>query len=187
MGSFTTRRGALGGVLAGAGALALTKSAALAAAPASAVGPAPRGPRAEWLYDATALLGKDIPHGRTIRGERLRVEIIGGEFAGPALRGKIIPGGFDWQLVRADGYWEIAADYFMETHDGVPIHVRNCGLWHSPTGDWPADYAITTPQFEAPNGPYEWMNRFIYTGTLGPAGTKEAPAVHLSIFKLVMD
>jgi hypothetical protein len=182
MGIATTRRGILAGA-AGAGVLAANGTAAIAAAHASV----PRGPRAEWLYDATALLGKDIPHGRTIRGDRLRVEILGGEFAGPTIRGKIIPGGFDWQLIRSDGYWEIAADYFMETHDGVPIHVRNCGLWHSPTGDWPADYAVTTPQFEAPNGPYEWLNRYIYTGTLGPAGTRDAPAVKLSIFKLVMD
>lgn len=181
MGIATTRRG----ILAGVGALAAAGSTGFAAAPARAA--APRGPRSEWLYDATALLGKDIPHGRTIRGERVRVEILGGEFAGPTIRGKIIPGGFDWQLVRADGYWEIAADYFMETHDGVAIHVRNCGLWHSPTGDWPADYAITTPQFEAPNGAYEWMNRFIYTGTLGPAGSKEAPAIKISVFKLVME
>lgn len=105
MGRFTTRRGALGGVLAGAGALALTKSAALAAAPTSAARAAPRGPRAEWLYDATALLGKDIPHGRTIRGERLRVEILGGEFAGPTLLGKIIPGGTtgSWSVPTAIG------------------------------------------------------------------------------------
>lgn len=181
---FTTRRGILTGA-AGAGLLAATGQASAAVEASRA--PAPRGPRSEWLYDATALLGKDIPHGRTLRGERMRVEILGGEFSGPSIRGKIIPGGFDWQLIRPDGYWEIAADYFMETHDGVAIHVRNCGLWHSPTGDWPADYSVTTPQFEAPDGAYDWLNRFIFTGTLGPAGTREAPAVKISVFKLVMD
>jgi hypothetical protein len=46
---------------------------------------------------------------------------------------------------------------------------------------------VTTPQFEAPDGPYSWLNRYIFTGTINPAGSADAPAVKLSIFKLVVD
>jgi len=176
-----TRRSVLSGA-ATAGALAGAAPFSLAAA--ADAQPAPRPPRTEWIYDAVVLLQKEIPHGQTIRGKRFRVPIIGGDFSGPSIRGKIIPGGFDWQLLRSDGYWEIQAEYFMETHDGAQIHVLNRGLWHSPNGDWPADYNISTPQFEAPDGPYAWMNQFIFTGTIGPAGTAEAPGVKLSIFRL---
>lgn len=189
MASGPTRRNVLAGsTLAGAiGLLGATRSVAGTVASTVGSGAPPKAPRAEWVYDAVALLQKEIPHGRTIRGERFRVPIIGGSFAGPTLRGEIVAGGYDWQLVRSDGYWEIAAEYFMQTHDGVQIHIRNYGLWHSKTGDWPADYAVTTPQFEAPDGPYSWLNRYVFTGTINPAGTADAPAVKLSIFKLVVD
>lgn len=39
--------------------------------------------------------------------------------------------GADWQLLRADGYFVLDADYFMAADDGTQIHVRNRGLWHS--------------------------------------------------------
>ena len=146
---------------------------------------AKRAPQPEWIYDATIDLEKDIALGKTIRGDRYRVPITGGTFAGTELSGRILPGGFDWQLLRKDGYFELSADYFMETDGGVQIHVLNRGLWYSPTGDWPATYAVTTPQFEAPDGRYDWLNRYIFTGTVGQAGTAEKPAVKLSIFRLL--
>jgi hypothetical protein len=88
-------------------------------------------------------------------------------------------------LLRDDGYFELSADYFMETRDGVAINVLNRGLWYSPTGDWPASYSVSSPQFEAPNGPYAWMNQRIFTGTIGKAGTADEPGVQLSIFQLL--
>lgn len=169
--------------------LASGAGAAVATSPAfsasSASGGKAAAPRAEWVYDAVVQLQQTVAHGQTIRGQRFRAPIIGGEFAGDTLRGRIIPGGYDWQLVRSDGYWELSADYFMETSDGAQIHVLNRGLWFSPTGDWPASYAITTPRFEAPDGPYAWMNRHIFTGTVGQAGTDEKPAVRIAVFRLL--
>lgn len=176
---------------AGAGGISLLAASAGAsgAAPAASAGmahgKARPAPRPEWIYDATVELEKDIPMGKTIRGDRFRVPIIGGTFSGPEMSGRILPGGFDWQLLRRDGYWELSADYFMETSDGVQIHVINQGLWYSPTGDWPATYAVTTPQLEAPDGRYDWLNRYIFTGTVGKGGTAEKPAVKLSIFRLL--
>ena len=109
--------------------------------------------------------------------------IIGGSFAGPDLKGRILPGGFDWQMKRADGFLELIADYFMETDDGVRIQVTNRGLLHIPTPGGPASYVMTTPRFEAPMGKYGWLNQFIFAGTVAP-GADKVPSVHLSIFKL---
>ncbi|MEP7348422.1 MAG: DUF3237 family protein [Sphingorhabdus sp.] len=142
-------------------------------------------PQPEWIYDAIVELEKDVPFGKTIRGDRYRVPITGGTFTGAEISGRILPGGFDWQLLRPDAYFELSADYFMETHDGVQIHVLNRGLWYSPNGDWPATYAVTTPQFEAPDGRYDWLNRYIFTGTVGQGGTAEKPSVKLSIYRLL--
>ncbi|TWD06691.1 uncharacterized protein DUF3237 [Sphingobium sp. AEW010] len=190
MAQLTRRRmmaaaGAGGVSLLAASASAGASGAATAASAGMAHGKARPAPRPEWIYDATVELEKDIPMGKTIRGDRFRVPIIGGTFSGPEMSGRILPGGFDWQLLRRDAYWELSADYFMETADGVQIHVLNQGLWYSASGDWPATYAVTTPQLEAPDGRYEWLNRYIFTGTVGQGGTAEKPAVQLSIFRLL--
>jgi hypothetical protein len=87
-------------------------------------------------------------------------------------------------LLRQDGYYVLDADYFMETGDKVQIHVRNRGLWHSTTDDWPADYAITTPEFEVQMGRYDWLNQHSFTGTVAPGNTA-TPSVRLAIYKLV--
>lgn len=149
-----------------------------------APGQRPKVPQPVFAYDALVLLEKDIGLGLSPYGERYRVPIIGGEFVGPGIRGQILPGGVDWQLLRQDGYYVLDADYFMETDDKVQIHVRNRGLWHSTTDDWPADYAITTPEFEVQMGKYDWLNQHIFTGTVAPGNTG-TPSVRLAIYKLV--
>ncbi len=180
--SAIARRGVMKAI--GAGGLSILAADTAGARPAP-MAAKDRAPRPEWIYDATVELEKDIVLGKTIRGDRIRVPITGGTFSGAEIGGRILPGGFDWQLLRRDGYFELSAEYFMETNDGVQIHVLNRGLWYSPTGDWPATYAVTTPQFEAPDGRYDWLNRYIFTGTVGQGGTADKPAVKLSIFRLL--
>ena len=41
------------------------------------------------------------------RGIRTFIPVVGGDFEGERLRGKIVPGGGDWRLVRADGVLEL--------------------------------------------------------------------------------
>ncbi|MBU0869091.1 MAG: hypothetical protein KJ876_13365, partial [Alphaproteobacteria bacterium] len=66
---------------AGAGGISLLAASAGAsgAAPAASAGmahgKARPAPRPEWIYDATVELEKDIPMGKTIRGDRFRVPI----------------------------------------------------------------------------------------------------------------
>lgn len=54
-----------------------------------------------------------------------------GNFEGAALRGKLLPGGTDWQRVRSDGTLEIAARYLLETDRGERIEVQSNGLRHA--------------------------------------------------------
>ena len=173
------RRGLLGGLAAGGAALAAGGTPAMAAP-----GEGLPVPRAVFVYQAVALLEETIPHGLSPYGERFRVPIIGGHFEGPDLRGRILPGGADWQLKRGDGYLELVADYFIETDDKVLIQVTNRGLVQMSGGN----YAMTTPRFEAPMGKYGWLNQFIFAGTVAEgAGPKagEPPSVKLAIYKLV--
>jgi hypothetical protein len=162
-----------------------------AAIPALAVGeaaaaPGPTtAPSLEFVYEALVTLSPDVAHGRTPYGNRTRAPITGGRFRGPAIGGTIVPGGADWQLLRADGYLVVDATYFMREDDGTQIEVRNRGLWHSDTNDWPADYALTTPVFEVPIGKHDWLNRHVFVGTIGP-GPGTAPAVVIRVYRVLM-
>lgn len=146
----------------------------------------PPSPALVHAYDAHVLLEPEIVHGSSPLGTRIRVPIVGGSFAGPRLRGSIVPGGADWQLLRTDGWYVIEADYFMQTDDGVAIRVHNEGLWRDPDDEHPNGYALTSPVFEAPLGAYGWLNQRIFTCRIRVSTPDETPAVRLTIWELAM-
>lgn len=97
-------------------------------------------------------------------------------FEGPRLRGTLLPGGADWQLVRGDGVTEIMATYLLRTDDGVLLQVTNRGMRHFPRElaqrmalgeEVNADdcYFRCTPSIEAPHGKYDWLNKSVYVCT----------------------
>jgi Protein of unknown function (DUF3237) len=144
-------------------------------------------PGIEYLFQARCTISAPIELGNLSYGKRRIIPITGGIFEGPKLRGTILPGGEDTQLVRPDGCLEIVARYVLKTHDGVPIYVINSGLIFRPEkqGDGAAaPYIRTLPKFEAPLGSaYEWLNRAVYVGTLTPL-TPPGSAVLLRYFKV---
>ncbi len=159
-------------------AMALLSGTAFAGQP-----PAPAPLTTSFAFSETVTLTPMQVIGATPLGVRQLVPITGGSFAGPGLRGTVVPGGADWQLRRADGSLVIEADYMIETDDHVQIRVHNQGIIMPPHDGQPR-YVRTTPQFEAPIGKYGWLNDAIFTGTLGPAGDKQHPAVQVTIFKI---
>jgi len=68
-----------------------------------------------------------IPH-----GARSIVPVTGGDFEGPRLRGKVLPGGGDWLLLRSDGVLELDLRITLETDDHTLIHMSFQGLRHGP-------------------------------------------------------
>src|SRR3569623_3212805 len=84
-------------------------------------------PALQFAFEETVTLGTAIPVGSTPLGKRNIVPITGGTFEGPGIKGTIIPGGWDWQLPRADGCAQIKADYMLKPDDGVVITVVNAG------------------------------------------------------------
>src|SRR5258705_11857723 len=70
-----------------------------------------------------------VPH-----GTRVTAPIASGHFEGPRLRGRVLPGGGDWTLLRADGVLELDLRVTLETDDGALIHMTSVGLRdeHSP-------------------------------------------------------
>jgi hypothetical protein len=112
-----------------------------------------------------------MPHGR-----RRIVPIVGGTVRGQRLEAEVVPGGADWQHVRGDGVVELVARYSIRTADGIEITVTNRGLRRAPPDvmermargeavDPALVYCRTVPQFEAPPGPYAWLNASIFVCT----------------------
>ncbi|MGA8873318.1 MAG: DUF3237 domain-containing protein, partial [Candidatus Acidiferrales bacterium] len=120
--------------------------------------------------------------GETPFGDRNIVPITGGVFSGPNIRGKVMPGGWDWQLVTKTGCRSIHADYFLQTDDGAVINVVNAGTSCAKPGS--NIRFFTTPTFEAPLGPHAWLNGGAYIGTLELAKPDGKPAVHIRFYQV---
>jgi len=181
-----TRRGLL---LAGAASLAGAQATHAADAPASALPSTPttgtvpmKLPGTEFVYEAIVDLSPTVPLGMSPLGERRMVPITGGTFEGPGLRGTVVAGGADRQLVRRDGSVALDAVYELQTDDGVVISVRNRVLSRRPK-DAPA-YVFSHIELTAPEGRYGWLNDFVYVGTLNSLRPQRA-AVVIRAFKVV--
>jgi len=145
----------------------------------------------EPLLRAEITLATPQELGETPHGRRRVIAITGGSFRGERLAGRVLPGGADWQLVRADGVAELDARYTLETVDRSLIYVRNFGYRHGPAdvmrrlmaGD-PVDpslyYMRTTPRFETGAERYRWLNGLICVAS----GARRAAAVELEVFEV---
>ena len=108
-----------------------------------------------------------VPH-----GTRATAPVTSGHFEGPRLRGKVLPGGGDWTLLRGDGVLELDLRLTLETDDGALIQMRSFGLRHGPPEviaaigrgekvDPSTYYFRTTPRFETGHPKYAYLNRLL--------------------------
>jgi hypothetical protein len=122
-----------------------------------------------------------VPH-----GTRLIVPVTGGDFEGPRLRGKILPGGGDWLLLRSDGVLELDLRITLETEDHALIYMTFQGLRHGPPDaiaalgrgevvDPARYYFRTVPRFETSAETYAFLNRIV---AVGAGETRPDGAVH---------
>ncbi len=77
-------------------------------------------------------VGPLVSLGHAKYGERRYVALLGGTVRGPELNGRVVEGGVDWQVNRADGALDIAAHYVIRTDDGALVEVQSDGLRHGP-------------------------------------------------------
>jgi Protein of unknown function (DUF3237) len=89
-------------------------------------------PPLEFIFAAHVTVDPPLDLGSVGKGGRRIVPITGGDFSGPQIRGKVLPGGADWQVLRDDGVAELEARYTLRTDDGALIYVRNVALRHGP-------------------------------------------------------
>jgi Protein of unknown function (DUF3237) len=143
------------------------------------------------LFTAEISLGPPQEHGETPRGRRRIIPITGGSFVGERLSGAVLPGGADWQIVRADGVALLDARYALRTGDDALIYVVNTGVRRGPPdvlaqlarGDAvdPALYYFrTTPVFETSAPQYAWLNDIVAVGS----GLRRSDAVMIAFYEV---
>ena len=148
--------------------------------------------RFEFLCSISAEVGELVSLGPAPLGERRVVAIDGGTFEGPAMRGKILPGGADWQIARSDGVLDIDAAYVLKEERGGLVRVHSQGYRHGPPevlaglarGEDvdPAKYFFRTVlRFETGAPDLAWLNKTIAVAT----AERKARRVELRAFRLL--
>ena len=86
----------------------------------------------EYLCNLNVDVGEVVTMGPGPLGERRVIAILGGTFEGPQMRGTVLPGGNDWQIVRTDGVLDLDARYALRDERGGVIRVVSQGYRHGP-------------------------------------------------------
>ena len=119
-----------------------------------------------------ANLARALPVGQGMYGNRLIVEVDGGAFEGPRLKGVIRKAGCaDWLTMTEDyGHLDVRATF--ETHDGAYIYIEYIGkleltpkvlaaLEGKGTTEFGEAYFVTAPRMQTGDPRYRWVNNLI--------------------------
>jgi len=130
--------------------------------------------------------------GMTSKGLKRIIPILGGSFEGPAIKGIVVPGGYDWQLLRNDDVAEIEARYLLKTNEGSLITIVNTGLRHGAANAMqkmaegkevlPDEYYFRTiPVFETADKNYSWLTKNIFIAN----GIRKPAQVYIQVWKVL--
>ncbi|CAN5514968.1 DUF3237 domain-containing protein [soil metagenome] len=131
-------------------------------------------PKLEFVFELRVDVSEGIRElGTTPKGIRRIIPLCGGSFEGPSIKGTILPGGYDWQLIRSDGVAEIEVRYVLKTDDDTLITVMNTGLRHATATimermakgeelDPSLYYFRSVPVFETSVPNYDWLSKNIF-------------------------
>ena len=152
-----------------------------------------QSPQLEFAFEIKIEVdaGKGLEAGNTPKGFRRMIPITGGSFEGPNIKGEVMPGGYDFQLLRNDNVMEIDARYVLQTDDCV-ITIVNRGLRHADVEVMqqmangievsPSLYYFrSVPQFETGSKKYDWLNKTVFVAN----GIRKPAEVIISVFKIL--
>jgi len=148
-------------------------------------------PKVEFVFEERVTLAPAVVQGETALGHRQYIPITGGTIAGPKLNGRVIPGGWDYQLRYEGGCGTLSADYFLEADDGTIIHILNESFSCGGPGAG-GQRSFFRPRFEAPEGPHDWLTRGTFVAVLeldtsGEARDEEGnpvPAIRIKFYEI---
>ena len=132
-------------------------------------------PDLRFAFEIEVQVAPPLDLGVTLNGHRRVIHIKEGRVLGERLRGRIVPGGADWQIVHSDGSASLDARYTMEADDGALIYVVNRGVRRGPPEvlarlnrgervDPGSYYFRSTATCETSAPQYAWLERAIILG-----------------------
>jgi hypothetical protein len=113
-------------------------------------------PGLEFLYTAFADCKTEMYESQVPKGIRSPIPIVGGNFTGPRLNGKILNLGADWGLVDPrTGIFSADTRYQLQTFDGANIFIQTSGSTQ------PDGSSHLRMIFETGDENYYWMNSIV--------------------------
>jgi hypothetical protein len=129
----------------------------------------------EPLMTYHADLGISSPVGEGPHGNRLIVEVTGGQFEGSRLKGRILSGGGDWLVIDREGFGHLDVRATFLTDDGAYIYVQYYGVTQLTEAaaaalagkgqtEFGDAYFFSQPRFETGDPRYAWLNHTMAVG-----------------------
>ena len=146
----------------------------------------------EFMCKFSVEVGPIVSLGPGPLGERRVIEITGGSYEGPQMRGVVLGGGADWQIVRGDGVIELDARYALKEERGGVIRVLSQGYRHGPPEvlaalgrgenvDASKYFFRSIMRFESGAPELAWINKVIAVAS----AERRARRVELNAYKLL--
>lgn len=144
------------------------------------------------VFDLSISVGPAQELGECSGGRRRVIPLLGGTLTGPRLKGRVIPGGADWQTLRADGVTLLQARYTVQMDDGPIVGIINTGvrtaapeiverLTAGEVVEPHLYYFRATPVFEIGPGPYQWLTEHVFVCV----GERSPEAVRLKVYQVM--
>lgn len=156
-------------------------------------------PELEFVADLTVFVATPSEAGMVTglnsRGRRRIIPITGGTVTGPQLRGRVLPGGADFQIVVSDTCADLDARYLIALdgpeHTGQHVFVQNRALRRGSVEeiarlvrgeavDPQAIYFRCVPTFEVSGDRLRWLSESIFIGT----GARFPDRVEMRFFRV---
>jgi hypothetical protein len=164
----------------------------------NAVAVAPNAPRLEFVYEAKVRLGEFTAMGK-YQGqfERGALQLLGGTFEGPNIRGKILPSSKDWPVYYGNGVRSTDVNYVFVTDDGAHLFVTANGfrydlprmtgvLAESEQVQPAANLLRVMVQIQAPeNSKYAWLNYNLFVGVAGQSAPGPDRTAVLRVYRVL--
>ena len=122
--------------------------------------------------DTPIVVGQD-----SVNGRRQLIPITGGTITGTDINGKemkgiVLPGSVDSQVIRPNGRCDLSARYAVRLDNGSSFYIQNDGMRTVPEAyvekvlrgefiDASLYYFATTPKFEAYSDDLRWLENYV--------------------------
>ena len=131
--------------------------------------------KSDFLFTLQQLSSPILSTGSSKIGERKVINVLGGSFVGPKLRGDVMPIGGNWIWVTPDGVYNLDGRLTLRTYDGAGIYLRYTGyrrgladvLGRLDAGediDPEKYYMRISLLFETGDTRYQWLNSILAIG-----------------------